>query len=161
MVHGVRPWSRSTEVVHEPGVHVLYTSGFGNGVFPYFAFSYIWIRIRLFLPNKNWLEARTRRPERMWTAGLRLTRRVTVGIREYNGSSFCLLGTFEPDVIFTERDAGFSPQLLSVLRDYSSCSARERTATLLVPSSQCHRLLAQRSVLRGNWICPVSAAFTQ
>ena len=46
--------------------------------FSLFYFQLYWIRIRLFPLNKKLLEARPRRPERRWTAGFCLTRRVTI-----------------------------------------------------------------------------------
>ena len=135
-------------------------SGAQTGFFPILLSVYTdWIRIRLFPLNKKLLEARPRRPGRRWTAGLCLTRRVTIReiqrlsyesvvkrLSSYDHeSSLCLLSTFELDVIFAERNVGFSPQLLSVSTDYSRCSARGRPPTLLVPSSQWD----QRSVFKG------------
>ena len=125
--------------------------------FSLFYFQLYWIPIRLFPLNKKLLEARPRRPERRGTAGFCLTRRVTIreiqrlsywkaSLRDcHRMFSLCLLGTFEPDVTFAERNVGFFPQLLSVSRDYSRRPARGRSATLLVPSSQ----WAQGSVLKG------------
>ena len=46
--------------------------------FSLFYFQLYWIPIRLFPLNKKLLEAKPRRPERRWTAGFCLTRRVTI-----------------------------------------------------------------------------------
>ena len=105
--------------------------------FSLFYFQLYWIRIPLFPLNKKLLEARPRRPERRWTAGFCLTRRVTIreiqrlshwkaSLRDCRRqSSLCLLGTFEPDVIFAEKNVGFFPQLVSVSRDYSGVQHEE------------------------------------
>ena len=124
-----------------------------------FYFQLYWIPIRLFPLNKKLLGAKPRRPERRWTAGFCLTRRVT--IREIQRLSywkaslrdchrmlitFVLARHFRTGCDLCWEECGvFPPPLLSVSRDYSRRPARGRSATLLVPSSQ----WAQRSVLKG------------
>ena len=125
-------------------------SGHKQG-FSLFYFQLHWIRIRLFSLNKKLLEAGPRRPERRWTAGFCLTRRVT--IREIQRLSyksilkiFVLARHFRTGCDLCCEECGVFPATeLSVSTDYSRRSARGRTVTFLVPSSQ----WAQRSVLKG------------
>ena len=127
--------------------------------FSLFYFQLYWIPIRLFPLNKKLLEARPRRPERRWTAGFCLTRRVT--IREIQRLSywkaslrtvvvclkiiFVLAHHFRTGCDLCWEECGVFPATAFSFERLLGCSARGRTATLLVPSS----LSAQRSVLKG------------